>query len=643
LGLGHLQFEALITTARLSTNRNDFALVALLGCPGYASSKPAAPASPTWARSTATGCCGSGVRGGKVVLFPQPPAVGRAIDRAVDSRPDGPILRNPLGARMDHNAATRRLKHLAATAGIRMPRMHPHMLRHTFVTTMLDAGVSLRDVQIAARHADPRTTMCYDRAQEPRPPPQLHPRRLHGLRDATATRGLAEMRTSDHADADVAPRSAMPAPSTPTPCDYPLATSAAWLRIGRAGTARGGGGMAVWKRPVVVILAAAAGMCASVPSSQPPVVLSPPAASGAVASVPEPLSTGAQPLPEPARSPRTLSVAASGDVLLHSGLWRQAAQDAAAAGRSGYDFGPLFAAVKPVVADADVAICHLETPVGDPAGPFSGYPLFDVPPQVVPALQETGYDSCSTASNHSLDRGEAGIRRTLDALDAAGLAHSGTHRSAQEAMAPTILTVNGVRVAHLSYTFSFNGLHRPAGKDWLANALDPVAILDEAHRARQAGAEIVIASLHWGTEYSHHANTEQIALAQRLLASPDVDLILGHHAHVVQPAQRIGHKWVVYGMGNHVSWQSRPETTRDGLIVRMTFTEEDAGRWRVSAATASATWMDLGQPARLRLVTAALADPATPAAARTACQRSLQRTRAAIAALGAVDAGLVIS
>jgi integrase/recombinase XerD len=84
---------------------------------------------------------------------------------------------------MDRHAATRRLKHLVATAGIRMPRMHPHMLRHTYVTTMLDAGVSLRDVQIAARHADPRTTMRYDRARKNRPPPQLHPRCVHGLRN----------------------------------------------------------------------------------------------------------------------------------------------------------------------------------------------------------------------------------------------------------------------------------------------------------------------------------------------------------------------------------------------------------------------------------------------------------------------------
>ncbi|MEV4481716.1 tyrosine-type recombinase/integrase [Micromonospora coxensis] len=92
--------------------------------------------------------------------------MARVIERAVGERTSGPILRNTHGRRMDRHAATRRLKHLAHASGIRMPRMHPHMLRHTFVTTMLDAGVSLRDVQIAARRADARTTMRYDRARK---------------------------------------------------------------------------------------------------------------------------------------------------------------------------------------------------------------------------------------------------------------------------------------------------------------------------------------------------------------------------------------------------------------------------------------------------------------------------------------------
>jgi integrase/recombinase XerD len=105
-------------------------------------------------------------KGDKVVLVPLPPAVGRAIERAIDDRTTGPILLTRRGTRMDRHCATRRLRRLAEEAGVKLPRMHPHMLRHTFVTTMLDAGVDLRDVQIAARHADPRTTMRYDRARK---------------------------------------------------------------------------------------------------------------------------------------------------------------------------------------------------------------------------------------------------------------------------------------------------------------------------------------------------------------------------------------------------------------------------------------------------------------------------------------------
>jgi site-specific recombinase XerD len=166
LGLGHLQFEALITAARLSPNNNDFALIAMLGLLGLRIFEACGASIGDLGEEHGHRVLKVHGKGGKVVLVPLPPAVARAIDRAADGRDGGPILRNALGARMDRHAATRRLKHLAETAGIRMPRMHPHMLRHTFVTTMLDAGVSLRDVQIAARHADPRTTMRYDRARK---------------------------------------------------------------------------------------------------------------------------------------------------------------------------------------------------------------------------------------------------------------------------------------------------------------------------------------------------------------------------------------------------------------------------------------------------------------------------------------------
>jgi len=166
LGLGHLPFEALITTARLSSNINDFALVALLGLLGLRIFEACGASISDLGEEHGHRVLRVRGKAGKVVLVPLPPAVARAIDRAVDGRITGPILRNTLGVRMDRHAATRRLKCVATAAGVRMPRMHPHMLRHTFVTTMLDAGVSLRDVQIAARHADPRTTMRYDRARK---------------------------------------------------------------------------------------------------------------------------------------------------------------------------------------------------------------------------------------------------------------------------------------------------------------------------------------------------------------------------------------------------------------------------------------------------------------------------------------------
>jgi integrase len=101
-----------------------------------------------------------------IVLVPLPPAVGRALDRSIGDRSVGPILLTTRSTRMDRHCATRRLRRLTEQTGMRIARMHPHMLRHTFVTTMLDAGVDLRDVQIAARHADPRTTMRYDRARK---------------------------------------------------------------------------------------------------------------------------------------------------------------------------------------------------------------------------------------------------------------------------------------------------------------------------------------------------------------------------------------------------------------------------------------------------------------------------------------------
>ena len=165
LGLSHLQFEAMLAAARDSTNPNDFALVAMLGLLGLRIFEACGANIADLGEEHGHRVLKVHGKGGKVVLTPLPPAVARAVERAVGQRNQGPILLNRRGVRMDRHAATRRLRRLALAANVRLPRMHPHMLRHTFVTTMLHAGVDLRDVQMAARHADPRTTMRYDRAR----------------------------------------------------------------------------------------------------------------------------------------------------------------------------------------------------------------------------------------------------------------------------------------------------------------------------------------------------------------------------------------------------------------------------------------------------------------------------------------------
>jgi integrase/recombinase XerD len=159
LGFTHLQFEALLTAARQSADPCDSALVAMLGLLGLRIFEATSADIADLGEEHGHRVLRVSGKGTKIVLVPLPPAVGRAIDRAVADRTHGPVLLNSRGSRMDRHAATRRLRQLAASAGIQAARAHPHMLRHTFVTTMLDAGVDLRDVQIAARHAD-RAPRC---------------------------------------------------------------------------------------------------------------------------------------------------------------------------------------------------------------------------------------------------------------------------------------------------------------------------------------------------------------------------------------------------------------------------------------------------------------------------------------------------
>ncbi len=167
-----------------------------------------------------------------------------------------------------------------------------------------------------------------------------------------------------------------------------------------------------------------------------------------------------------------------------------------------------------------------------------------------------------------------------------------------------MLDVNGVSVGHVSYTYGFNGFELPADKPWLSNPLDADAIVAEAEAAKDAGAEVVIASLHWGQEYVHEPTLEQQQLAERLLAEDSIDLIVGHHAHVVQPIEKIGDKWVAYGLGNSVARHAEPRgVTEEGAAARFTFVRDGDG-WTVGRAEYVPTLVELDSPIRLVDLTA---------------------------------------
>lgn len=271
--------------------------------------------------------------------------------------------------------------------------------------------------------------------------------------------------------------------------------------------------------------------------------------------------------------PDRLEVVVTGDVLLHPGLWAQAEAD----GDGELDFGPLVEGLRPFTEGAGLAVCNMETPLAAAGGPFSGYPSFEVPPQIVPALADLGYDACTTASNHAVDAGAEGLERTLDVLADAGIATTGTYRAAEDAREPLVLDADGVRVGLVTGTYGLNGNVPDAA--WRVDLLDVPEMVRKARAARAAGAEIVLAAVHAGEEYSSDPDRQQLEVTHALADSGEFDFVYGHHTHSVLPIEKRGDTWIVHGLGNSVSEHAtRVPVNNEGLTVSMSFARED-GQW----------------------------------------------------------------
>lgn len=303
----------------------------------------------------------------------------------------------------------------------------------------------------------------------------------------------------------------------------------------------------------------------------------------AVAPIQE-LEAEDQPKPRPGNGPECptdhcVSVTVSGDLLFHEGLWTPFAIPSDD-GLPAFDFVPLLQGQIPYLERSDLNICQMETPLAPPEGPFLGYPTFSTPPQLAAAVKAIGYDVCTTASNHTIDMGTDGLHRTLDLLDEAGLAHTGSYRTEADHDEILIVEANGVNIAIITQTFSLNGYI--ADFDWQVDfPIDTSKAIEQAQRARDLGADLVIGVQHVGEEYWTYPTDGQRQLAYDLHDSGLFDFVYQHHTHSVQPLEAYNGKWILYGTGNTISESAPPErrVNNEFLLTRVQFAKQDDGQW----------------------------------------------------------------
>lgn len=344
-------------------------------------------------------------------------------------------------------------------------------------------------------------------------------------------------------------------------------------------------------------------------------------------TAPSTTTTTAPPAPTTTMRPtRTATLAFVGDIITHLAVGREGRRNAYGT-EVDYDFEPLFAQIAPTISGADLAICHLESPLAFD-GRFSAYPRFNGPFELAEAIAGAGFDGCSVASNHAYDQLAEGVDATLDVLDAAGLQHTGTARSESESARTTMYVVEDIAVAHLSYTYWINGFELAPDEAWRVNLIDPAVVAGDAGRARADGAEFVVVSLHWGSEYRRLPSEDQQNWAEAIAASASVDMIVGHHAHVLQPITSIGDTLVLYGLGNFLSNQEPKCCTaysQDGVVAEVRIGDVD-GRVAITGFEFTPTWVDRTTMQVVPVVSRLSNDPEIPRWIRVGLEASLERT-----------------
>ena len=256
-----------------------------------------------------------------------------------------------------------------------------------------------------------------------------------------------------------------------------------------------------------------------------------------------------------------------GDALIHDSLYRDAQTD------SGYDFKPMIEYIKPISSKYDLVYYNQETILGGPELGYSNYPRFNSPYEVGDAFLDAGFNLVSLATNHTMDKGEAGVLNSVAYWKSKGdaVVYSGQWNSFEDRTEQTsrIYEKNGIKYAFLSYTTWTNGLETPNGKEYLNNVYSPEKAAEDIGRVKDK-ADVIIVAMHWGTEYSLGVDYSQTTIAN-YLSSLGVQIIIGAHPHVVEPVEYIndGKTFVIYSLGNLISDQEGNEKLT-GLMMELT-------------------------------------------------------------------------
>jgi poly-gamma-glutamate synthesis protein (capsule biosynthesis protein) len=290
-----------------------------------------------------------------------------------------------------------------------------------------------------------------------------------------------------------------------------------------------------------------------------------------------------------------IRIAVAGDFMCHDTQIAAALQKSDK-GEEVYDFTSCYEHISPLIKKADFAFGNLETVLAGKRERYTGYPLFNSPDAYAVALQNAGFDALTTANNHSYDRRYIGIKRTLQVLDSLRIPHTGTTDSQQERSKPLVITVGGIRIGIIAYTYNLNDGPPPAEYRTTVNIIDTAHIRTDIASMRSLPPherpDIILASLHWGSEYQLQPRPDQKALAEWLFRT-GANALLGAHPHVVQTVEKRDFVQVVegvldtipypaiYSMGNFISAQ-RTKPRDAGVVVWLDIAKDSAtGRTKI--------------------------------------------------------------